>query len=392
MTLSLDLDSLVEAHSGGMFTQVCRFLCLDSEWLQTRSEVTSSAVIEVHTLLPQTPATYMTPGGVISGSTHRPSAVTGELSLGDRFWGTVPTRVAPVALPSSSLLQPTTKVPRARQNSPTSNRKQHWKFHRSGTESPNINVQHRTIAQANNNPVDSQPCNRNRRSQTATMKTDQYLNLCLDQAALSTLHYRHGCVVVKGGKVIGQGFNDCRPGYDGGSVLKTGALPKAAANVKPDKPDPPKHKSDFKAVESVIGNCGGGHHANARLTMHSEMMAINSALSSRSTLAVNTVSHVKPCFKLLGDSKRKRELQRNAVLSYAQAVCLATFGQEVQQGAGAAEANESRVRPSTYRRNDLLSDDQETLSSSLQSSLLSVSEREGVQEQVRVQQVQQVQV
>ncbi|KAG6364920.1 hypothetical protein INS49_006524 [Diaporthe citri] len=171
------------------------------------------------------------------------------------------------------------------------------------------------------------------------MKTDQYLNLCLDQAALSTLHYRHGCVVVKGGKVIGQGFNDCRPGYDGGSVLKTGALPKAAANVQPDKPDPPKHKSDFKAVESVIGNCGGGHHANAYLTMHSEMMAINSALSSRSTLAANTVSHVKPSFKLLGDSKRKRELQRNAVLSYAQAVCLATFGQEVQQGAGAAEAD-----------------------------------------------------
>ncbi|KAI7787816.1 hypothetical protein LA080_014189 [Diaporthe eres] len=178
------------------------------------------------------------------------------------------------------------------------------------------------------------------------MKTDQYLNLCLDQAALSTLHYRHGCVVVKGGKVIGQGFNDCRPGYDGGSVLKTGVLPKVAANVKPvkpDKPDPPKHKSDFKAVESVIGNCGGGHHANARLTMHSEMMAINSALSSRSTLAANTVSHVKPCFKLLGDSKRKRELQRNAVLSYAQAVCLATFGQEVQQGAGAAKADESRA-------------------------------------------------
>lgn len=224
------------------------------------------------------------------------------------------------------------------------------------------------------------------------MKTDQYLNLCLDQAALSTLHYRHGCVVVKGGKVIGQGFNDCRPGYDGGSVLKTGVLPKAATSVKPDKPDPLKHKRDFKAVESISGNCGGGHHANARLTMHSEVMAINSALSSCSTLAANTVSHVKPSFKLLGDSKRKRALQRSAVLSYAQAVCLATFGQEVQQGAGPVQADESRVRPSTYRCNELLSDNQEA-ELSLLSSLVSVSEREGVQEQVRVQQVQvQVQV
>lgn len=221
------------------------------------------------------------------------------------------------------------------------------------------------------------------------MKTDQYLNLCLDQAALSTLHYRHGCVVVKGGKVIGQGFNDCRPGYDGGSVLKTGVLPKAAANVKPDKPDPPKHKSDFKTVESIIGNCGGGHHANARLTMHSEMMAINSALSSCSTLAANTVSHVKPCFKLCGDSKRKRALQRKAVLSYTQSVCLATFGPQVQQGAGPAAADESRVRPATYRCDDLLSDSEETrpsLSSSLRSQL--VSERDGVQPQVQVQQVQ----
>ncbi|POS80771.1 hypothetical protein DHEL01_v200858 [Diaporthe helianthi] len=176
------------------------------------------------------------------------------------------------------------------------------------------------------------------------MKSDQYLNLCLDQAAMSSLHYRHGCVVVKGGKVIGQGFNDCRPGYDGGSVLKTGVLPKSAANVKPDKPDPPKSKSNFKTVESIVGNCGGGHHANARLTLHSEMMAINSALSSCSTLAASTVSHVKPSFKLLGDSKRKRALQRDAVLAYTRSVCLATFGPQVQQGAGPAEAVGSRYQ------------------------------------------------
>ena len=218
------------------------------------------------------------------------------------------------------------------------------------------------------------------------MKTDQYLNLCLDQAALSTLHYRHGCVVVKGGKVIGQGFNDCRPGYDGGSVLKTGILPKSAANVKPDKPHPPKPRSNFKTVESTVGNCGGGHHANARLTLHSEMMAINSALSSCSTLAASAVSHVKPSFKLLGDSKRKRALQRDAVLAYTRSVCLATFGPQVQQGTGPAQANESRVRPSACGCDDLPSDSEQSwLSLSSRSPLESVSEREGVQEQVQVQ-------
>jgi deoxycytidylate deaminase len=50
------------------------------------------------------------------------------------------------------------------------------------------------------------------------MKTDNYLTLCLEQAAKSPLHYRHGCIIVRGGKVIGQGHNDYRPGFDGGAL------------------------------------------------------------------------------------------------------------------------------------------------------------------------------
>lgn len=69
----------------------------------------------------QTPATYTNPGGVRSGSTHWPPAVTGELSLGGYFGVQHQPRVAPpVALPSLPL-QPTSKVPQARQNTSTSN-------------------------------------------------------------------------------------------------------------------------------------------------------------------------------------------------------------------------------------------------------------------------------
>ncbi|KAK0669089.1 hypothetical protein QBC41DRAFT_346661 [Cercophora samala] len=60
------------------------------------------------------------------------------------------------------------------------------------------------------------------------MKRDQYLQLCLQQATKSPLWYRHGSIVVKGGKVLGQGFNDHRPGFDGGA-LKTGSLRKSAS-------------------------------------------------------------------------------------------------------------------------------------------------------------------
>ncbi|KUI56282.1 hypothetical protein VP1G_10839 [Cytospora mali] len=92
---------------------------------------------------------------------------------------------------------------------------------------------------------------------------------------MSPLHYHHGCLGMKGGKVVGQGFNNYRL-------------------------DPPSSKSNSKTEESIIGSCGGRCHANARLTIHSRMMATNSALLSHSTLAASTVSHIAPCFKFTG--------------------------------------------------------------------------------------------
>jgi hypothetical protein len=56
------------------------------------------------------------------------------------------------------------------------------------------------------------------------MRTDNYLNLCLVQAAKSPLRYCHGAIIVRGGKIIGQGYNDYRTGFDGGA-LKTASLP-----------------------------------------------------------------------------------------------------------------------------------------------------------------------
>ncbi|KUI64721.1 hypothetical protein VM1G_11270 [Cytospora mali] len=67
------------------------------------------------------------------------------------------------------------------------------------------------------------------------------------------------------------------------------------------------------------------------------MIAINSALSSRSTLAASTVSHVAPCFKLPVDAELKRLLRRDVIISYIQAISLATFRLQVQEGAGKAQ-------------------------------------------------------
>jgi len=170
------------------------------------------------------------------------------------------------------------------------------------------------------------------------MKTDNYLTLCLEQASKSPLHYRHGCIIVRGGKVIGQGFNDYRPGFNGGA-LKTGKIAAGAYDgtavqemkEKHKQKDKQKHQQSqqddtdrnnktttFTPFEAMGG---GGHLANIPLSMHSEMMAVHSALSAYSKLSSSAFSYQKPCFKLPGDSKRKTRLRQQALERYVEKLC-----------------------------------------------------------------------
>ena len=177
-------------------------------------------------------------------------------------------------------------------------------------------------------------------------RNDTFLSMCLSQAELSPLHYRHGSIIVRGGKVIGQGFNTYRPGFDGGA-LKTGILPVGALDgpaikelkerLKSKSKSKSKLKSKFKPDEGSEQNqqdtgtftsfesMGSGHNANIPLSMHSEMMAIRSALSlssgtlSSQTSARATAYYQKPCFKLPGDSK-KRKARLQALKAYTEAI------------------------------------------------------------------------
>ncbi|MCJ1377122.1 hypothetical protein MMC17_000214, partial [Xylographa soralifera] len=133
-------------------------------------------------------------------------------------------------------------------------------------------------------------------------RTDSYLSLCLEQATKSSLHYRHGCIIVSGGKIIGNGYNDYRPGYNGGA-LKTGKLAASSASNSPailalkqkqKQKQRPKSKpcqesafiehayenepevastSTFTPFERPASDYSGarGRLANEPLSMHSEM-------------------------------------------------------------------------------------------------------------------------
>lgn len=152
---------------------------------------------------------------------------------------------------------------------------------------------------------------------------DTYMTLCFEQARQSSLHYRHGCIIVRGGKVIGKGYNHYRPGFNSGA-LKNGRTASSNVHVqaKWTKKQKPKHtKASLKLLGS--SSFGGGHLANSPLSMHAEMMAIRSALSLSAhdlgSSARSTALCKKPLFKLPASGKRKLRLRR--LSEYVDAVC-----------------------------------------------------------------------
>lgn len=118
------------------------------------------------------------------------------------------------------------------------------------------------------------------------MKSDTYFNVCLEQAALSPLRYRHGSIVVKGGKVIGKGFNDFRPGYDGGHINSC----QTPANAT---------LLDRSRLEQALPG------ANVAMSMHAEMAAIHAIVSKRGSVPMSSTG--KPRFKLPGNPLKRTE-------------------------------------------------------------------------------------
>jgi hypothetical protein len=121
----------------------------------------------------------------------------------------------------------------------------------------------------------------------------------LDQAAKNPLRYRHGSIIICGGKVIGQGYNDYRSGFDG-DALKGGRLPlrssgdlaidglkkKHMPRVDPGVEIVVKSNKALAGFESIAR---GDKPANTPLSMHSEIMAIQAALTAAVPLRLEAV-------------------------------------------------------------------------------------------------------
>ena len=179
-------------------------------------------------------------------------------------------------------------------------------------------------------------------------RQDAYMSLCLEQAAKSPLHYRHGCIIVRGGKVIGRGFNHYRPGFNGGA-LKDGRI-KLAGDVSPQKT---KRKHKAHAGKGLPAGNGGDSDANMALSMHSEMMAIRSALSLSShhsgASARASVWYDTPCFKLPGHNRREHRLRNGKIRQYVEKICAAAekSGGRIESDRLPTQNKQSRFKPGT---------------------------------------------
>lgn len=206
-------------------------------------------------------------------------------------------------------------------------------------------------------------------------RTDSYLSLCLEQASKSTrMQHRHGAIIVRGGKVIGQGHNDHRPGFDGGFTLKTGKLAAGASSSPAIQALVHKNKARSKpsclSSEPVVlhlattesSDLGGGCSANTPFSQHSEMAAILSALS----LSSHTASYgsarssqlmQKPgSFRLPGQGKR--ELRLRNLNSYVEAVCggqVSSSAAAATESAGLQRASKASVQGSQFEPSSIQS-------------------------------------
>lgn len=151
------------------------------------------------------------------------------------------------------------------------------------------------------------------------------------------MHYRHGCVIVRGGKIIGQGHNGYRPGFDGDLTLKTGKLAVGASNSPAIMALKQRNKAkseqccrsgDSRARPLATAKSdvlGASRSANVPLSQHSEMAAISSALSLSSHTAScgsarSTGLMQKPGYlKLPGRGKRESRLRN--LNAYVEAIC-----------------------------------------------------------------------
>lgn len=155
------------------------------------------------------------------------------------------------------------------------------------------------------------------------MKSDLYKSLCLEQAVRSPLHFRHGCVVVRGGKVIGRGFNDYRPGFSGidprpGLGLSSGlegqsvgGLKRRRQTRKPDKNYACANAACVFGDTETIKSMHGLNGSRVPFSMHAEMMAIRNAIGLHGPILPDTKLHSQqPRFEASASQPDQQERER----------------------------------------------------------------------------------
>lgn len=146
--------------------------------------------------------------------------------------------------------------------------------------------------------------------------------------------------------MIGRGFNHYRPGFNGGA-LKDGRT-RTAGDIWQ------KRQKDHSRQDDALPSAYSGHphsgnsHSDVALSMHSEMMAIRSALSLSShpsgASARASAWYEKPSDKLPGHGKGENRLRNERIRQYVERVCVAAEGRGGRIEADSSSAESERPR------------------------------------------------
>ena len=120
-------------------------------------------------------------------------------------------------------------------------------------------------------------------------RTDTFLSLCLEQASKSTeMHFRDGCIIVRGVKIIGRGHNDFRPGYNGGSILKSGIAASGGRNAR----SPPIMASNAPLLQHAEI---AGISRFVTCNLLSSFLVLNVHISTSSSAPGNNILQIETC-------------------------------------------------------------------------------------------------
>ena len=139
---------------------------------------------------------------------------------------------------------------------------------------------------------------------------DKMRNAAMQEAMRSTMRYRHGAIITKGGKILSQGHNHVRTGFSGPLFAHEAVHLPSNRQMEVNDEDTSDNSCCHPATRS-----GPRSQSQAYFSMHAEMHAVTSALRGAKLTYREAVSFLIQLMSHVQSSERCRSRCRMAPAS-----------------------------------------------------------------------------